>query len=256
MASAANLWGLVEGSSLNRSHENCGKVQDAYALRCAPQVHGAAREAIEFALRLTEIEANAATDNPMVFADTRDVVSGGNFHGAPVALAADTLAIGLAQLSTISERRTDRLMTPDASGLPAFLVRDSGLHSGLMMAHVTAAALVAEIRTLAHPASVDSIPTSAGREDHVSMSMGAALKTADIVDRTRAVLAIELLAACQALDLLLPLTTAAPLARVHAAVRKIVPTLTVDRPPAPDIEKISEMIASGEIDRACGIDLR
>jgi histidine ammonia-lyase len=256
MASAANLWALVEGSSLNRSHEHCGKVQDAYALRCAPQVHGAAREAIEFALRLTEIEANAATDNPMVFADTRDVVSGGNFHGAPVALAADTLAIGLAQLSTISERRTDRLMTPDASGLPAFLVRDSGLHSGLMMAHVTAAALVAEIRTLAHPASVDSIPTSAGREDHVSMSMGAALKTADIVDRTRAVLAIELLAACQALDLLLPLTTAAPLARVHAAVRKIVPTLTVDRPPAPDIEKISEMIASGEIDRACGIDLR
>jgi histidine ammonia-lyase len=256
IASAANLWALVEGSSLNRSHEHCGRVQDAYALRCAPQVHGAAREAIAFAHRLTEIEANAATDNPMVFADTGDVVSGGNFHGAPVALAADTLAIGLAQLSTISERRTDRLMTPDASGLPAFLVRESGLHSGLMMAHVTAAALVAEIRTLAHPASVDSIPTSAGREDHVSMSMGAALKTADIVDRTRAVLAIELLAACQALDLLLPLTTAPPLARVAQHVRRIVPTLTVDRPPAPDIERISEMIASGEIDRACGIDLR
>jgi histidine ammonia-lyase len=256
IASAANLWALVDGSSLNRSHEHCGRIQDAYALRCAPQVHGAAREALDFAHRLTEIEANAATDNPMVFAETGDVVSGGNFHGAPVALASDTLGIGLAQLATISERRTDRLMTPGASGLPAFLVRESGLHSGLMMAHVTAAALVAEIRTLAHPASVDTIPTSAGREDHVSMSMGAALKTADIVDRTRAVLAIELLAACQALDLLLPLTTSAPLVRVHEAVREIVPTLTVDRPPAPDIERIAEMIASGEIERACAIDLR
>jgi histidine ammonia-lyase len=256
IASAANLWTLVEGSRLNRSHEHCGKIQDAYALRCAPQVHGAAREALDFAHRLTEIEANAATDNPMVFADTGDVVSGGNFHGAPVALASDTLGIGLAQLATISERRTDRLMTPGASGLPAFLVRESGLHSGLMMAHVTAAALVAEIRTLSHPASVDTIPTSAGREDHVSMSMGAALKTADIVDRTRGVLAIELLAACQALDLLVPLTTSPPLSRVHEAIRKIVPMLTVDRPPAPDIDQISEMIASGEIERACGIDLR
>jgi histidine ammonia-lyase len=256
MASAANLWALAEGSSLNRSHENCGKIQDAYALRCAPQVHGAGREALDFAHRLTEIEANAATDNPMVFADTGEVVSGGNFHGAPVALAADTLAIGLAQLATISERRTDRLMTPGSSGLPPFLVRDSGLHSGLMMAHVTAAALVAEIRTLAHPASVDTIPTSAGREDHVSMSMGAALKTADVVDRTRGVLAIELLAACQALDLLQPLTTSAPLVRVHETIRKIVPTLGVDRPPAPDIEKISEMIASGEIEGACGLNLR
>jgi histidine ammonia-lyase len=256
MASAANLWALVEGSSLNRSHETCGKIQDAYALRCAPQVHGTGREAVDFAHRLTEIEANAATDNPMVFADTGEVVSGGNFHGAPIALAADTLAIGLAQLATISERRTDRLMTPGASGLPPFLVRDSGLHSGLMMAHVTAAALVAEIRTLAHPASVDTIPTSAGREDHVSMSMGAALKTADVVDRTRGVLAIELLAACQALDLLLPLTTSAPLVRVHEAIRKIVPTLGVDRPPAPDIEQISELIGSGEIERACGLNLR
>ncbi|HEY7475865.1 MAG TPA: histidine ammonia-lyase [Vicinamibacterales bacterium] len=255
-ASAANLWALVEGSGLNRSHEHCGKIQDAYALRCAPQVHGAAREAIDFARRLVEIEANSATDNPMVFADTGEIVSGGNFHGAPVAVAADTLALGVAQLATISERRTDRLMTAGESGLPPFLVRDSGLHSGLMMAHVTAAALTAEIKTLAHPASVDTIPTSAGREDHVSMSMGAALKTAEIVDRARAVLAIELLAGCQALDLLAPLATSAALDRVRAAIRKIVPTISMDRPPAPDIEKVSEMIASGEINRACGIDLR
>ena len=256
VASAANLWALVEGSQLNQSHETCGKIQDAYALRCAPQVHGSAREALDFAIRLTEIEANAATDNPMVFADTGDIVSGGNFHGAPVALAADTLAIGLAQLSTISERRIDRLLTAHESGLPPFLVRESGLHSGLMMAHVTAAALVSEIKMFAHPASVDTIPTSAGREDHVSMSMGAALKAAEVLSRSRAILAIELLAGCQALDLLAPLATSAPLQRVHQAVRKIVPTLTVDRPPAPDIENISEMIATGEIERACGIDLR
>jgi histidine ammonia-lyase len=255
-AAASNLWGLVDGSGINQSHQNCGKIQDAYALRCAPQVHGAAREALDFARRLTEIEANAATDNPMVFAETGDIVSGGNFHGAPVAVAADTLALGLAQLATISERRTDRLMTPDESGLPAFLVRDSGVNSGLMMAQVTAAALVAEIKTLAHPASVDTIPTSAGREDHVSMSMGAALKTAEIVERTRVVLAIEILAASQALDLLSPLTTSVALQRVHAAIRKTVPTLDEDRPPAPDIEKISSLIASGEIERACGFDLR
>jgi histidine ammonia-lyase len=255
-ASAENLWALVQGSGLNRSHENCGKIQDAYALRCAPQVHGAAREAIGFARRLVAIEANAATDNPMVFAETGDIVSGGNFHGAPVALAADTLAIGVAQLATISERRTDRLMTASESGLPPFLVRESGLHSGLMLAHVTAAALTAEIKTLAHPASVDSIPTSAGREDHVSMSMGAALKAADVVERARTVIAIELLAGCQALDLLAPLTTSTALVRVHAAIREIVPTISADRPPAPDIRKVSEMIAAGKIDRACRIDLR
>ena len=179
-ASAANLARSLAGSAINESHENCGKVQDAYALRCAPQVHGAAREAIAFARRLATIEANAATDNPMVFADAGDIVSGGNFHGAPVALAADTLAIGLTQLATISERRIDRLMTPHESGLPAFLIRDSGLNSGLMMAHVTAAALTSEIKTLAHPAAVDTIPTSAGREDHVSMSMWAALKAARV----------------------------------------------------------------------------
>lgn len=250
-ASAANLRALLDGSAINASHANCGKVQDAYALRCAPQVHGSAREAIAFAHRLTTIEANSATDNPMVFAGQGDIVSGGNFHGAPVALAADTLAIGLAQLATISERRTDRLMTPHESGLPAFLIRDSGLNSGLMMAHVTAAALTSEIKALASPASVDTIPTSAGREDHVSMSMGAALKAARVATLVSQVLAIEVLAASQALDLLAPLATSAPLQRAHAAVRARVPHLAVDRSPAPDIESISALVNTGDLERSC-----
>jgi histidine ammonia-lyase len=253
-ASARNLWQLGQNSAINASHANCGRIQDAYALRCAPQVHGAAREGLAFARRLVEIEANAATDNPMVFADG-NIVSGGNFHGAPIALAADTLAIAITQIATISERRTDRLMTPGTSDLPAFLTRDSGLHSGLMMAHVTAAALTAEIKTLAHPASVDTIPTSAGREDHVSMSMGAALKAARVVELVTEVVAIEILAACQAVDLLAPLTTSPPLARVHAAVRAKVPVLTADRPPAPDLAAIRDLIAAGSLERACDLQL-
>src|SRR5687767_9720604 len=256
-ASAANLWRLGEGSGINRSHENCGKVQDAYALRCAPQVHGAAREAMAFARRLAEIEANSATDNPMIFADEAggDIVSGGNFHGAPVALAADTLAIGLTQLASISERRTDRLMTAHESGLPAFLVRDSGLNSGLMMAHVTAAALTSEMKTLAHPAAADTIPTSAGREDHVSMSMWAAIKAARVVELATAIVAIEVLAACQAIDLLAPLVTSPPLAAVHAAVRAAVPVIDADRPPSPDIEAIARLISDGALDNAPGFAL-
>ena len=254
-AAAANVRALLDGSAINASHQHCGKVQDAYALRCTPQVHGSAREAMAFAHRLATIEANSATDNPMVFAEEGDIVSGGNFHGAPVALAADTLCIGLAQLATISERRTDRMMTPHESGLPAFLIRDSGLNSGLMMAHVTAAALTAEIKTLAHPAAVDTIPTSAGREDHVSMSMGAALKAARLVELLTHVLAIEVLAASQALDLLAPLTTSAALQRAHAAVRGVVPTLIVDRTPAPDIQAIGALISDGALERACALQL-
>jgi histidine ammonia-lyase len=254
--SAGNLWRLGQDSAINRSHQNCGRIQDAYCLRCAPQVHGAAREAVAFARRIVEIEANAATDNPMVFADEGDLVSGGNFHGAPIALAADTLAIGLTQLATISERRTDRLLTADASGLPAFLVRESGLHSGLMMAQVTAAALASEMKILAHPAAVDTIPTSAGREDHVSMSMTAALKAAQAVDLAGQVIAIELLAACQALDLLAPLTTSPPLAAVQREVRAIVPTLDADRPPALDIARVVSLIRDRAIERACGSQVR
>jgi histidine ammonia-lyase len=256
IASAANLFSLLSGSGINASHERCGKVQDAYALRCAPQVHGSAREAIAFAYRLATIEANAATDNPMVFAETGDIVSGGNFHGAPIALAADTLTIGLAQLATISERRIDRMMTTAESGLPPFLIRDSGLQSGLMMAHVTAAALCAEIKVLAHPAAADTIPTSAGREDHVSMSMGAALKAARVVELARLVVSIEVLAAAQAIDLLAPLVTSPALAPVHAAVRVHVPTLVTDRPPATDIDAIATLVEDGTLERACPITLR
>jgi histidine ammonia-lyase len=218
-------------------------------------VHGAAREAIDFARRLVALEANAATDNPMVFADADEIVSGGNFHGAPVALAADTLAIGLAQLCTISERRLDRLMNPAESGLAPFLIRDSGLNSGLMMAQVTAAALTAEIKTLCHPAAVDTIPTSAHREDHVSMSMGAALKAARVLELAVPVLSIEILAACQAFDLLAPLRSSDALEGVHRAVRARVPTLTSDRPPSPDIMAISDLIDDGAVARACALSL-
>ncbi|MDE3153891.1 MAG: histidine ammonia-lyase, partial [Acidobacteriota bacterium] len=201
-ASAANLRTLLAGSAINQSHEHCGRVQDAYSLRCAAQVHGAARDALAFVRHAVEIEANAATDNPMVFADTGDIVSGGNFHGAPVAIAADLLAIAVTHLATISERRAERLVNPALSGLPAFLTRDGGLQSGFMLAQVTAAALTSELKVLAHPSSVDTIPTSANKEDHVSMSMAAALKAARAVDLARHVVAVELLCACEAIDLL------------------------------------------------------
>jgi histidine ammonia-lyase len=255
-ASAGNLRRLLDGSPINASHADCGRVQDAYSLRCAAQVHGAARDAFAFAVRTLAIEANAATDNPMVFTDGDEIVSGGNFHGAPVAIAADVLAIGAAQLATISERRSDRLVNPALSGLPAFLTPNSGLESGYMIAQVTAAALVSEIKTLAHPASVDTIPTSANREDHVSMSMGATLKAERVVALAARVLAIEILCACQAIDLLAPLETSDALRPAHQAVRAVAPRLTGDRPPAPDIEAVAELILSGAFERACGAEVK
>jgi histidine ammonia-lyase len=255
-ASAANLLRLLEGSAINRSHANCPKVQDAYSLRCAAQVHGAARDAFGFVHRTVAIEANAATDNPMVFAEADAIVSGGNFHGAPVAVAADLLAIGAAQLATISERRTARLVDPTMSDLAPFLTRESGLNSGLMIAQVTAAALVSEIKTLAHPASVDTIPTSAGREDHVSMSMAAALKAARAIELARLVTAVELLCACQGVDLLAPLTTSAPLAGVHARVRAEVPPLDADRVLSGNIDAIAALIAAGAIEHAAGMEVK
>jgi histidine ammonia-lyase len=253
---AANIRRLLEGSGINKSHEHCGRVQDAYSLRCAAQVHGAAREALTFVRTMIQIEANAATDNPMVFTRESEILSGGNFHGAPVAIAADLQVIALAQLATISERRSDRLVNPVLSDLPAFLTPRSGLQSGYMMAQVTAAALTSEIKTLAHPASVDTIPTSANREDHVSMSMGAALKAARALDLATRVVAIEILFACQAIDLLSPLRTSPTLQRVHARVRDLVPTLADDRPPAPDIEKISQLIADGDLESLCGAEVK
>jgi histidine ammonia-lyase len=254
--SADNLLRLLQDSAINRSHENCGRVQDAYSMRCAPQVHGAGRDAFAHARATIAIEANAATDNPMVFADAGDIVSGGNFHGAPIAVAADVIVLGLLQLATIAERRTDRLVNPVLSGLAPFLTRDSGLHSGYMMAQVTAAALVSELKTLAHPSSVDSIPTSANREDHVSMSMAAALKAERALQLATRVIAIEVLLACQAVDLLAPLTTSPALAPVHARVRSTVPTLIDDRPPSPDIESISKLITSGSLERSCAREVK
>jgi histidine ammonia-lyase len=254
--SAANIFQLLQGSAINESHAGCSRVQDAYSLRCAAQVHGAARDAIRFAAATLTIEANAATDNPMVFADSGEIVSGGNFHGAPVAIAADLLAIALAHLATISERRADRLVNPALSELPPFLTMASGLQSGYMIAQVTAAALTSEMKTLAHPASVDTIPTSANKEDHVSMSMGAALKASRAVEHAARVLAVELLCACQGLDLLAPLETSAALQRAHAFVRSIAPTLTDDRPPSPDIERIAASILDGAFVRACGAEVK
>jgi histidine ammonia-lyase len=254
--SAANISALLADSAINRSHEHCGKVQDAYSLRCAAQTHGAARDALAFARTTLTTEMNGASDNPMVFAADHEIVSGGNFHGAPIAIAADLCAIALAQFVNISERRSDRLVDPSLSELPAFLTSDSGLHSGYMLAQVTAAALASEIKTLAHPASVDTIPTSANREDHVSMSMGAALKAEHALALATRVIAVEILCACQAIDLLAPLTTSPPLQRVHARVRSLVPRLAGDRPPAPDIEAISQMIGNGSLEAACAMEVK
>jgi histidine ammonia-lyase len=251
--SAATIGALIAGSAINASHADCGRVQDAYSMRCAPQVHGAARDVLAHVRRTLAIELNAATDNPMVFAADGDIISGGNFHGAPVALAADLLALAVTQLATISERRSDRLVNPASSGLPPFLTRRGGVESGLMMAQVTAAALTSELKVLAHPASADSIPTSGNKEDHVSMSMAAALKAEQAVALARQVVAIELLCAAQAIDLLAPLTTSAPLARVHEIIRARVPALDADRPPAHDIAAIDALIASGALDPPDGI---
>jgi len=252
LTSAANIDGLMRGSGINKSHEFCGKVQDAYSMRCAAQVHGATRDALRFARETVAIEANSATDNPMVFADTGDIVSGGNFHGAPIAIAADLVAASIVPLATISERRTDRLVDPTLSGLPAFLTREGGVNSGFMLAQVTAAAVASELKSLAHPAGVDTIPTSANKEDHVSMSMTAALKAQRAVERVREVIAIEILCACQAIDLLAPLTTSPPLKNVRDLVRSRVPMLDVDRAPAPDIVAIGELVASRALEDACG----
>ncbi len=246
-ASARNLRRLLEGSAIRESHRDCGKVQDAYSLRCMPQVHGAARDALAFVGSTLAIEMNAATDNPMVFADTGELLSGGNFHGEPVAIAADLLAIAVAEVGAISERRVERLVNPALSGLPAFLTKDGGLQSGLMLVQVTAAALASENKALAHPASVDSIPTSANKEDHVSMGVTAARKAAFVVANVRRILAIELVAACQALEFLKPLLTSPPLQAAYASIREGVPAYERDRTLAVEIESLSERVAKGEV---------
>lgn len=245
------LRALLDGSEIAESHKDCGKVQDPYSLRCMPQVHGASRDVLAFARTVLEREAASSTDNPLVFVDTDEMISGGNFHGQPVALALDAAAMAVAELANISERRVEQLVNPHlSSGLPPFLAPDSGLNSGFMIAQVAAAALVSENKVLAHPASVDSIPSSAGREDHVSMGATAALKLATIHDHVRTVLAIELLCAAQGLDLRRPLTSTKPLEAVHAAIRAKVPAMNVDRPLAPDIAAVRALIDDGTLLRA------
>jgi histidine ammonia-lyase len=241
-ASAANLWQLMQGSGIRESHRAGDvRVQDPYSVRCMPQVHGAVRDLVADVSVKVELEFNAVTDNPLVLdlagvsSGGGEIVSGGNFHGEPIALGADILALGLCELASISERRIEKLTNTAFSGLPPFLVRDAGLNSGFMIAQVTAAALVAENRVLAHPASIDSIPTSADKEDHVSMGMGAALKLGPVVANTRTVLAIELLAAAQGIDLLRPLRSSPPLEALHALVRTKVARWDEDRQMSPDI---------------------
>jgi len=251
--SARLLWTLLEDSPIRESHEGCSKVQDAYSLRCMPQVHGAVRDALGYVERVLRVEMNAATDNPVIFAKEGDIISGGNFHGAPAALAADLLAIALTDLASVSERRTARLVDGHLSGLPDFLVREGGLNSGFMMAQVTQAALVSECKTLAHPASVDSIPTSAGQEDHVSMGFWAARKALAVARNTSRVMAVEALAALQGLHLLEPLQPAKALRPVVSGVRTAFPPLASDRFIQPEIEAMAGWLGEGKIGALAGL---
>lgn len=250
---AANLRSLLEGSQIRESHRDCGRVQDAYSLRCIPQVHGAVRDTLAHCREVFEIEANSAVDNPLVFlTDPKnsegDVISGGNFHGEPLAFALDFMAIALSALAGISERRIERLVNPALSeGLPPFLAAEAGLNSGFMMPQVTAAALVSENKVLAHPASVDSITTSGNKEDFVSMGMTAATKLKRVVDNTRNVLAIEAMAVAQALDFLAPLKTSKRGQTAHAAIRSVCRTMEKDRVMYADFARLAALIASGRI---------
>ncbi len=253
LRTARNVERLNRGSQIRESHragDRDPRVQDAYSLRCAPQVHGAVRDAIDHIRRVVEIEMNSATDNPLVFvgqgAEQGDVVSGGNFHGQPLAMAADQLAVALATLAGISERRIDRMTNPHSSMLPAFLTEHPGLNSGFMMAQVTAAALTSETKALATPHSVDSIPTSGDQEDYVSMGMSAARRLRPMMENLRHILAIELLAACQGINLLAPLRTGEQAEMARQQIRAVVPKYTDDRPHAPDIASVAALICEGK----------
>ena len=248
-ASAAALRALLAGSAIVEAHRWCDKVQDAYSLRCAPQVHGASRDLMDYVERSVGVELNAATDNPLVIVDEELIASNGNFHGQPIAIGLDCLVIACAELANISERRTERLVNPSLSdGLPPFLVaREEGLNSGFMIPQYVAAALVSENKSLAHPASVDSIPTSAGQEDHVSMGNAAGLKALQVVDNAERVLAIELLAGAQAVEFLAPLEPGAGVRATRAFVRTLSERVREDRPLAADIERVADAIRDGSL---------
>ena len=243
--SAAILWSLLQGSGIVASHAGCAKVQDPYSLRCAPQVLGASITAFRQSRETVVTEVNSVSDNPLCFADTGEVISAGNFHGEPVALALDVLAIGMAEVGSISERRTFLLLDDAKSGLPPFLSPGAGLRSGLMIVQYLQAALVSENRMLAQPASTDSIPTSAGQEDHVSMGMHAAVKALTLVRNVRRVVAGEMLCAAQGIHLLRPLRSSGPLERVLGRLHELVPPLDEDRRPDHDLDRLDEWIASG-----------
>jgi histidine ammonia-lyase len=244
--SADNVWRLLEGSAVIESHRWCDKVQDAYSLRCAPQVHGACRDLLAYVEATVAIELNAATDNPLVLLEEGEIVSNGNFHGQPLAFALDALAMAVAELADISERRLERLVNPSLSdGLPPFLVDEGGLNSGFMIAQYVAASLVSENKVLAHPASVDSIPTSAGQEDHVSMGNASGLKALQVLDNAERTLAIELLAGAQAIEFLAPLKPGQGVQATHDFVRTLSPRLHEDRSLASEIEHVASAIRSG-----------
>jgi histidine ammonia-lyase len=250
---AESIRALLDGSEIVASHARCGKVQDPYSFRCQPQVMGAALDLLSNSARTLVIEAGAVTDNPIVFPDEDGAISGGNFHAQPVAFAADMISMALCEVGSISERRTAVLVDPKMSGLPPFLVEDSGVNSGLMIPQVTAAALVSENKSLAYPASVDSIPTSAGQEDHVSMAPIAARKAGQIARNAAGVIAVELIAAAQGVDFHAPLKTSAKLQRVHSKVRELSPNFTSDRYWADDMAALQAAVLGGQID--CEIEL-
>jgi histidine ammonia-lyase len=247
---AAAYRALLKGSEIRASHlTGDDKVQDPYSLRCQPQVMGACLDAMDHAAATLLIEANGVTDNPLVFPDTGESLSGGNFHAEPVALAADHLALAIAEIGALSERRIALLIDASISGLPPFLTSASGVNSGFMIAHVTAAALASENKSLAHPASVDSLPTSANQEDHVSMATFAARRLGDMADNTAAIVAIELLAAAQGIDYRRPRRSSAPLEEAHAMIRRVAPHLDGDRYLALDIEAVTPLVRSGQFRR-------
>jgi histidine ammonia-lyase len=248
IASADNVLRLLEDSAINEAHRWCDKVQDAYSLRCAPQVHGASRDLLDYVDYTVTTELNAATDNPLVLVDDDLLVSNGNFHGQPLAFALDAMAMAVAELADISERRIERLVNPSLSeGLPAFLTGDGGLNSGFMIPQYVAASLVSENKVLSHPAGVDSIPTSAGQEDHVSMGNAAGLKALMVLDNAERALAIELLAGAQAIEFLAPLQPGDGVRAVHDVVRDLSRRLEEDRSLSPDIELVADAIRSGAI---------
>ena len=242
MLVADRLLRFLESSEIRQSHLDCSRVQDAYSIRCMPQVHGPVRDCLEYVRHSVEVELNSATDNPLVFADSGDVLSGGNFHGQPLALGYDFMAVALSELASITERRIERLLNPEYGDLPAFLADNPGLNSGFMIAQVTAAALASENKVLSHPASVDSIPTSGNREDHVAMAMGAALKLKQIVNNLEKILAIEFLCGAQGLDYLRPLKAGKSVEAGYQQIRSRISHVEVDRVLSTDIEEMCRIM--------------